>query len=141
MNFYHLLINLNNIKNTFNNNNLNTLYNKTFNNPSSNFNSSFNNINYKNDNIYKLNLSFEENRKISQQDLQLFSSYLLQFLASKLINEKMLFDLNKMMTENNEELYKEFLKFKQGKITREIFLQNLISFYQKIERTKIEKSI
>ena len=132
---------LNNIKNTFNNNNLNTLYNKTFNNPSSNFNSSFNNINYKNDNIYKLNLSFEENRKISQQDLQLFSSYLLQFLASKLINEKMLFDLNKMMTENNEELYKEFLKFKQGKITREIFLQNLISFYKKIESTKIEKSI
>ena len=131
---------LNNINKPFNNNNLNTLYNKTFNNTSINFNS-FNNLKFKDENFYKPNLSFEEIRKISQQDLQLFSSYLLQFLESKLINEEMLFDLNKMMTENNEELYKQFLKFKQGIITREIFLQNLISIYQKIESTKIEKSI
>ena len=131
---------LNNINKPFNNNNLNTLYNKTFNNTSINFNS-FNNLKFKDENFYKPNLSFEEIRKISQQDLQLFSSYLLKFLESKLINEEMLFDLNKMMTENNEELYKQFLKFKQGIITREIFLQNLISIYQKIESTKIEKSI
>ncbi len=131
---------LNNINKPFNNNNLNTLYNKTFNNTSISFNS-FNNLKFKDENFYKPNLSFEEIRKISQQDLQLFSSYLLQFLESKLINEEMLFDLNKMMTENNEELYKQFLKFKQGIITREIFLQNLISIYQKIESTKIEKSI
>ena len=131
---------LNNINNNLSNNNLYTLYSKTFNNSSNSFNiNSFNN--YNNDNFYKQNSSFDGIRKISQQDLQLFSAYLLQFLASKLINEEMLFNLNKLMTENNEELYKEFIEFKQGKINQEIFLQNLISIYQKIESTKIDTNI
>ena len=131
---------LNNINNNLSNNNLYTLYSKTFNNTSNSFNiNSFNN--YNNDNFYKQNSSFDGIRKISQQDLQLFSAYLLQFLASKLINEEMLFNLNKLMTENNEELYKEFIEFKQGKINQEIFLQNLISIYQKIESTKIDTNI
>ena len=98
-----------------------------------------NNLNNNNDIFFK-KFSFDEIREINQQDLQLFSAYLLQFLASKLINEDMLIELNKMMNENNKELYQKFLLYKFGKISQENFLKNLFYFYENIKNSKSEST-
>jgi hypothetical protein len=80
-----------------------------------------NQLNYNNQlnfHFRKRGLSFDEIREISQQEIQLFSDYLVQFLSLKLINDDMLFKLNKMMRENNISLYREFNLFKIGKIIK-----------------------
>ena len=104
------------------------------NNPSNlNNNTLNNNLN----NIFKKRgLSFDEIREISQQEIQLFSAYLFQFLSLKLINDDMLFELNKMMSENNKELYHEFNLFKIGKITQENFIRCLNYFYNDKKKEK-----
>ncbi len=84
----------------------------------------------------KRGLSFDEIREISQQEIQLFSDYLVQFLSLKLINDDMLFKLNKMMRENNISLYREFNLFKIGKINQEKFIRVLYSFYNDIKKEK-----
>ncbi len=84
----------------------------------------------------KRGLSFDKIREISQQEIQLFSAYLVQFLSLKLINDDMLFELNKMMSENNINLYREFNLFKLGKISQEKFIRILYTFYNDIKKEK-----
>ena len=109
------------------------------NNPSNYNNTLNNNIN----NIFKKRgLSFDEIREINQQEIQLFSAYLFQFLSLKLINDDMLFELNKMMSENNKELYHEFNLFKIGKISQENFIRCLNYFYNdKKKENEREKNV
>ena len=80
-------------------------------------------------NFRKRESSFNEINDISKQNSQLFSSYLIQFLSLKLINDDMLFELNKMMNEHNKDLYKEFNQFKKGNITQEKYINNLYNLY------------
>ena len=98
-----------------------------------------NQLNYNNQlnfHFRKRGLSFDEIREISQQEIQLFSDYLVQFLSLKLINDDMLFKLNKMMRENNISLYREFNLFKIGKINQEKFIRILYTFYNDIKKEK-----
>ena len=54
----------------------------------------------------------------------------------------MLFELNKMMSENNKELYHEFNLFKIGKITQENFIRCLNYFYNdKKKENEREKNV
>ena len=104
-----------------------------------------NQLNYNNQlnfHFRKRGLSFDEIREISQQEIQLFSDYLVQFLSLKLINDDMLFKLNKMMRENNISLYREFNLFKIGKITQENFIRCLNYFYNdKKKENEREKNV
>ena len=67
---------------------------------------------------------------ISVNEIQNFFSYLLQLLNSKQINESQFFELNKMMSENNQQLITQFKYFLNGKINNENFIFLLKLLYE-----------
>ena len=85
--------------------------------------------------IHKKAISMDE---LSLFDLNKFSSYLLNLLNSKEINEAQYFILNKMIKEKNQELITQFKFYINGKITHEnfIFLLNII--YENKSKNKYE---
>ena len=91
----------------------------------------FSNNYFIDDVIHKRAASMNE---LSSIEIQKFSSYLLQFLSSKEINESQYFELNKMMNEKNKELITQFKFFLNGKITNENFILLLKLFHE--NRTK-----
>ena len=85
--------------------------------------------------IHKKAISMDE---LSLFDLNKFSSYLLNLLNSKDINESQYFILNKMIKEKNQELITQFKFYMNGNITHEnfIFLLNII--YENKSKNKYE---
>ena len=75
--------------------------------------------------------------ELSQIEIQKFSSYLLQLLSKKQINENQFFEFNKMMKEQNKQLIRQFKFFLEGKITNENFLILLNLFNDNIIKKKI----
>ena len=75
--------------------------------------------------------------ELSQIEIQKFSSFLLQYLSNKQIDENKFFELNKMMKEQNKELITQFKFFLNGKISNEKFIILLNLFYD----NRIKKQI
>ena len=89
-------------------------------------NEELNNIVFRKIATHKKAISMDE---LSLFEVNKFSSYLLNLLNSKEINESQYFILNRMINEKNQQLISQFKFFMNGKITHEnfIFLLNIFS--------------
>ena len=85
--------------------------------------------------IHKKAISMDE---LSLFEVNKFSSYLLNLLNSKEINESQYFILNKMINEKNQQLISQFKFFMNGKITHENFIFLLKIIYDNKSKNENE---